>query len=69
MKAKSPELYRELKSDRRGLEDHLDLQAERARAAYEAAFKRIAEANPGQESWALQAAQEIVVRDVLDPTT
>lgn len=67
LRAKDPELYREMKGP--DLQRYLDLRVESARSTYEHLVKRLVEQNPGQESWALQAAQEMVVRDVLDPTT
>lgn len=67
LRAKDPERYRDLKASGM-LSQHLRVTAERAKMAYEATARRIEKQNPGQGAWALQAAEEIVIRDVLDPT-
>jgi hypothetical protein len=68
LKNKDPQKYRELK--RAGmLEEHLNELDEAARTSYEVTVRQIEELNPGKESWALQSAQEMVIRDLLDPTT
>lgn len=68
LKAKDPELYRELKVDG-ALNRHLDGLSQRARETYERIVQQLEAQNPGQGSWALQSAEELVTRDVLDPTT
>jgi hypothetical protein len=68
LREKDPEKYRQLKESG-SLVAHLDAVSEQARLAYESTVRQIEEQNPGKGSWALQSAQEIVTRDVLDPTT
>lgn len=68
LRAKDPDLLRELRAANR-LESYLDEQVERARAAYESLVKRVSKGNPDLESWAIQAAEELIIRDLLDPTT
>ena len=69
LKHKDPEQYRELKKARK-LEDHLDDLALWAKKAYEANVRtRLESSPPTQEAWILQSAQELVTRDLLDPTT
>jgi hypothetical protein len=68
LKAKDPELHRAL--TRGGnLNEHLDRLAGSARSAFNPTVDEILKGNPGLEAWAMQAAQELIVRDILDPTT
>jgi hypothetical protein len=68
LKAKDPKLYRALKKGGT-LENHLDDKVEHARTTYEHLAKKLAEGRPEFESWAIQAAEELVIHDILDPTT
>jgi hypothetical protein len=68
LKVKDPGRRRELRIAGE-LDDHLEEVAKAAARTYEMLVNRLEETHPGQGSWALQAAQEIIVRDVLDPTT
>lgn len=68
LKAKNRRLYRELRKEGT-LSDHIDEQADRARLAYDDLVNRMLKKHPAEESWVFQAAQEVIVRDLLDPTT
>ena len=68
LKHRTPKEYRRLKKARK-LENHLDDVAERAKMAYEASVRKLSAENPGQESFIMQSIQEVVTRDILDPTS
>ena len=68
LKAKTPDEYHRLK-DSGELEDRLDQIHHDARRAYEAKYREILRKDPKGGTWAMMAPQEIVVRDLLDPTT
>jgi len=66
---KDPKLLKELKASNQ-LSSHLSEKAKRAKEAYEVMVPRLHKGPPKQPmTWALQAAQELIVRDLLDPTT
>lgn len=66
LKDKDPATYRSLSP--RQFEAYLDEQVERARETYESTYLALKAKHPGKEAWCLQAAQELTIRDVLDPT-
>ncbi|MCH7532507.1 MAG: hypothetical protein IIB36_12230 [Gemmatimonadetes bacterium] len=68
LKHLDPTEYQRLKR-RRELEDHLDQVAERAKEAYKTSVRKLSAENPGQESFIMQSVQEVVTRDILDPTS
>lgn len=68
LRAKDPKRYRELRKSG-GLGEYLDDRAEHARVTYEHLAKRLAEGKPELACWAIQAAEELVIHDILDPTT
>ncbi|MEX2598099.1 MAG: hypothetical protein WD533_00415 [Dehalococcoidia bacterium] len=68
LKAEDPELYQMFSP--RELAMHLDLKAETARQVYPGLVERNQARNPGSTgTWAMKAAEEMIVRDVLDPTS
>ena len=66
LRAKDPELYEELQASA-VLQAHLDRVAQEAREAYDHGVDELLKQRPGQMMWALQTAQELVTRDLLNP--
>lgn len=68
LKANDPKRYRQMK--RKGeLDPFLDDLDSRLRTSYQALVKRIEESTGRADAWALQAAEEMLVNDVLLPGT
>ena len=68
LKHRTPEEYRRLKKARK-LEAHLDRVEAQAKGAYDASVRKLSALNPGHEAFIMQSVQEVVTRDILDPTT
>jgi hypothetical protein len=68
LRATDPSRHSQLRADGL-LESHLDDLAEQARSTYDVLVPDLMQKQPGAISWAMSAAQEMIVRDILDPTT
>lgn len=68
LKAKDRELYDELKRAKE-LTDYLDRVTESARQTYETSVREAREKNPRTAAFVAQSVQEMIVDQVLDPTS
>ena len=68
LKGKDPNEFQRLRKAGK-LEAHLDGLVKRAVEAYGPLVSQLEKKQPGARTWALKAAEEYLVRDLLDPTT
>lgn len=68
LKEKDRELYDELKKAKE-LTDYLDRVVESARQTYETSVKEARQKNPRRAAFVAQSVQEMIVDQILDPTS